>query len=229
MRPGFLSPPIQDVYINQRFGENQLDYQSLGLAYHNGIDFKAKTGCPVRAAHSGVIMEAFNEKYGGLTIVLWNRVARLKTAYCHLSKITVSVAQIVGRGMTIGLSGNTGIFTTGPHLHFGLKETDGEGDTINKNNGVFGAINPHGYFEAGYDEAPALKRYGRARTWASFLTEKKTAASLRSFLKRWPTNEEINAAVYGGWGREEIRDPAMRYVWLYRKKYDDNHNDIFLR
>ena len=40
--------------------------------------------------------------------------------YYHLSGFAVSAGQNVSKGQLIGYSGNTG-FSTGPHLHWGLK------------------------------------------------------------------------------------------------------------
>lgn len=37
-------------------------------------------------------------------------------------------------------------------------------------------------------------------------------------LKRLPNNEEINAAIWGGWDMEAIENPAMYSVWSQLKK-----------
>ena len=41
----------------------------------------------------------------------------VSTLYAHLSSVSVSAGQTVGRGRTIGYMGATG-YTTGVHLHF---------------------------------------------------------------------------------------------------------------
>ena len=45
----------------------------------------------------------------------------LTTLYGHLSKITVSVGQVIQRGDVVGIGGNTGL-STGDHLHFEVRD-----------------------------------------------------------------------------------------------------------
>jgi len=44
--------------------------------------------------------------------------------FAHLSMELVSEGMVVSAGDVIGLSGNTGQFTTGPHVHFEMRECD---------------------------------------------------------------------------------------------------------
>ena len=59
---------------------------------------------------------------GGLIII--GHPSGYETWYAHLSSFSVEKGQQVKRGQKIGLMGSTG-FSTGPHLHFELRE-DGQ-------------------------------------------------------------------------------------------------------
>jgi len=99
-------------------------------ALHDGIDFGAACGTPIRAAADGeVIATYFNFGYGNRVIIdngLHGGVG-LGTAYNHLSAYATSAGQQVERGDIIGYVGTTG-FSTGCHLHFMVFEN---GATVN--------------------------------------------------------------------------------------------------
>lgn len=96
---------------------------------HKGIDYRAKVGTPVVAAVGGVVVHAgrhiYKKGWGlafGIHVIVDNvrfpnGAAGLWSGYCHLSKVSVKVGQVVGKGEQLGLSGNTGR-STAPHLHF---------------------------------------------------------------------------------------------------------------
>ncbi|HUQ00334.1 MAG TPA: peptidoglycan DD-metalloendopeptidase family protein [Aeromicrobium sp.] len=87
---------------------------------HDGTDFGASCGTPIRAAAGGVILEQyFNGGYGN-RVILNNGLMRghsIVTTYNHLSRYAVSVGDHVNRGDVIGYVGSTG-YSTGCHLHF---------------------------------------------------------------------------------------------------------------
>ncbi len=86
---------------------------------HRGIDIKVGEGTPVlSAAGCVVIFTGCNGAYGNCVIAS-NGVYEF--LYAHLSEIKVKAGDTVAAGETIGLSGNTGK-STGPHLHFEVKE-----------------------------------------------------------------------------------------------------------
>jgi murein DD-endopeptidase MepM/ murein hydrolase activator NlpD len=217
-----LMTPIRDVMINQKFGENQLNwYAQWGLKGHNGIDFEAKTGCPITATHAGIVTVAGKDGDGGIAIEILSETQDdgFKTIYYHLKDVLVKVGDTVQAGKLIAHADNTGKYTTGDHLHFGLKFTR-DGQTVNKTNGYNGCIDPSSYFiDKDWDRSNAYKRYGRRRTWASYMfNEVPVARALTKYLKRKPTFEEINACVYGGWEREVLTNPALAYNWKYLTK-----------
>lgn len=60
------------------------------------------------------------EPEGGNFIIL--RHGNIQVSYCHLSLIGVKKGAPVYAGQPIGISGNSGASTTGPHLHLDVKD-----------------------------------------------------------------------------------------------------------
>jgi murein DD-endopeptidase MepM/ murein hydrolase activator NlpD len=115
--------PLSDYRLTASYGQSGSRWSS---GYHTGLDFAASTGTPVRAVHSGTILEAgYSGAYG-------NRI-KLELDdgtviyYCHLSSFASSSGEEVGTGEVIGYVGATGN-VTGPHLH--LEVRPGGGDPI---------------------------------------------------------------------------------------------------
>ena len=86
---------------------------------HKGMDFRARTGTPVRAANSGVVVLARPLYYEGNCVVIDHGLG-LFTLSMHLSQIAVKEGQHVAKGDRLGLSGATGR-VTGPHLHWAVR------------------------------------------------------------------------------------------------------------
>lgn len=90
---------------------------------HYALDISAYVGQPVYGADNGVIIQAgWNGAYG--YSILINHNNGYYTRYAHLSKVDVSVGQVVAGGQLIGKAGNTGN-STGPHLHFEIRTNTG--------------------------------------------------------------------------------------------------------
>lgn len=83
---------------------------------HEGVDFAVPLGTRVRAAASGVVLQA--EKFAGygLTVRL-KHADGYETLYAHLQKILVKKGQTVTQGQIIARSGNSGT-SSAPHLHY---------------------------------------------------------------------------------------------------------------
>lgn len=86
---------------------------------HDGTDFGAACGTPIRAAASGTVSERYyNSGYGNRLMIDHGRVDGdyVTTGYNHASRYIVGVGQRVSRGQVIGYVGSTG-YSTGCHLH----------------------------------------------------------------------------------------------------------------
>lgn len=97
---------------------------------HDGTDFGASCGTPIRAAEDGVVSERYyNAGYGNRLMIDHGLLDGdyVTTGYNHASRYTVRVGQRVSRGQVIGYVGNTG-YSTGCHLHLMVWE---DGSVVN--------------------------------------------------------------------------------------------------
>jgi murein DD-endopeptidase MepM/ murein hydrolase activator NlpD len=86
---------------------------------HDGTDFGAGCGTPIRAPRSGRVAERYyNAGYGKRLMIDHGYIGGryVTTGYNHASRYIVRVGQRVHKGQVIGYVGSTG-FSTGCHLH----------------------------------------------------------------------------------------------------------------
>ena len=87
---------------------------------HNGIDVQVSFE-PVYSVLDGIVTESGWDSKGGGNYIKIKHFNRFETSYLHLSQIYYKVGEYVKAGFIIAKSGNSGN-STGPHLHFGVKE-----------------------------------------------------------------------------------------------------------
>lgn len=113
-----FSSPLDDGRITSSFGYRPNPFTG-GMSFHPGVDLRASTGTPVKAARDGFVGETGTlEIYGHFVII--NHDGGYQSVYAHLDAILVIEGQVVDAGDRIALSGNSGI-STGPHLHFEIR------------------------------------------------------------------------------------------------------------
>ena len=106
--------------ISSGFGRRQNPMGGRGTEFHQGIDLRAPTGTPIRAAGGGtVIFSGWQGGYGQV-VIIDHGLGGFSTLYAHNSVNLVYVGQRVERGDIIARVGTTGR-TTGAHLHFEVR------------------------------------------------------------------------------------------------------------
>jgi murein DD-endopeptidase MepM/ murein hydrolase activator NlpD len=83
---------------------------------HEGVDIAAARGTPILSAAKGRVRFVGPDGDYGLSIEIDHGYG-IVTRYAHASKTLVKRGQLIGRGETIGLVGDTGL-AIGPHLHY---------------------------------------------------------------------------------------------------------------
>lgn len=110
--------PIDMAWIASSFGI-RIDPITGQRAMHEGVDFPADVGTPIRAAAAGIVLNVeHHPAYGNLVEI--DHGNDLVTRYAHTLRILVKPGALVKRGQVIAEVGNTGR-TTGPHLHFEVR------------------------------------------------------------------------------------------------------------
>jgi murein DD-endopeptidase MepM/ murein hydrolase activator NlpD len=117
LRRAFLRTPLLFRRISSGFGGR---YHPILKRWrgHDGVDYAAAAGTPVRATAAGIVTRA--GRHGGYGNLVELRHANgIRTRYGHLSRFAAGVraGARVQQGQTIGYVGSTGL-STGPHLHY---------------------------------------------------------------------------------------------------------------
>ena len=123
----FLAWPVAFTRISSNFS---MRFHPLLHRWmqHQGTDFAAPTGTPVRSVGMGrVEFAGWQNGYGNVIHI--DHGNGDTTVYAHLSHIDVRPHESVQRGQTIGNVGMTG-WATGPHLHFEFTENGQQRDPV---------------------------------------------------------------------------------------------------
>ena len=118
MQKAFLRAPLEFRRVSSGFSRARYHPILDLVRAHQGVDYAAPTGTPVRAAGAGRIrFRGLKGGYGNLLEI--DHGAGIVTVYGHLSRFA-SIARVgaqVQQGQTIAYVGMTGL-ATGPHLHY---------------------------------------------------------------------------------------------------------------
>ncbi|MEZ4753788.1 MAG: peptidoglycan DD-metalloendopeptidase family protein [Bdellovibrionota bacterium] len=127
----FLRYPLRFTRISSQFSHSRFHPVLKKHRPHNGVDFAAPTGTPVRSVAEGIVQTA-GWNGGAGRMVKIKHSDRWSTAYLHLNSISKGIRNgtRVKRGEIIGTVGSTGL-ATGPHLHFSMYDNGRYVDPMN--------------------------------------------------------------------------------------------------
>lgn len=114
--------------ITGRFGTLSAYRKRNGMQPHSGVDFAMPEGTPIPAVAQGtIVLQQYSRILGNVTVLrvlAYDPKGDRKekelfyVGYCHLKEPGLPVGTKIWKAeQTIGLVGNTGSATTGPHVH----------------------------------------------------------------------------------------------------------------
>ena len=118
VKKAFLRSPVKFSYISSKYNLKRKHPILHTIRSHNGVDYAAKRGSPVRATGDGTVFFAGVKNGCGNEIEI-KHSEDYSTRYCHLQKFSTRIkrGKKVAQGQTIGYVGSSGL-ATGPHLHY---------------------------------------------------------------------------------------------------------------
>lgn len=117
LRKAFLRAPVDFTRISSRFGRRYHPIQHR-WKMHEGVDYAAPTGTPIKAAGDGrIVYRGWERGYG--RVIKIKHPGHIETLYGHMSRFKngLQVGSHVEQGQVIGYVGQSG-WATGPHVHF---------------------------------------------------------------------------------------------------------------
>ncbi len=107
--------PVASGWLSSNYGW-RIDPFTRKKAFHEGVDWVARSGSSILAAAGGVVIYAKrHSQYGNMIEI--DHGNGYVTRYAHAQQLSAKVGDVVVRGQVVATVGSTGR-STGPHLHF---------------------------------------------------------------------------------------------------------------
>ncbi len=118
MKTRFLRMPVEFSRVSSRFNPRRRHPVLNIIRPHQGVDFAARPGTPIRSVGNGVVSWAGTKGGYGRTVII-NHGDGYTTLYAHMRGYARNIrkGRRVKQGQVIGYVGSSGI-STGPHLHY---------------------------------------------------------------------------------------------------------------
>lgn len=112
--------PFEPKFITGRFGTLSEFRRKNGMQPHSGVDWARPEGTPIPSIANGtIVLQQWSDVLGNVSVlrVMGADKKLYYVGFCHLKAEGLKVGTKVKEGETIGLVGNTGSASSGPHLH----------------------------------------------------------------------------------------------------------------
>lgn len=116
---GPFDPPVRDSLITAGYGDARSYNQGPIEIFHTGVDYAGPVGTPIYAPAGGTAVFSGTLNIQGNTLIVDHGLGVL-TGYYHLSKIHITVGEVITRGQLLAEGGSSGL-SSGPHLHWDLR------------------------------------------------------------------------------------------------------------
>lgn len=211
-----IGNPVDNPTASQWFAECApsvcSQYKAWGWKGHNGIDLPVPEGTPCKAVFDGVCTSSGADNAGGIFVNIQSKPFShkgqkfvIEARYYHLSRFDVKAGENVSKGQILALSGNTG-FSTGAHLHFGIKIRY---ELIPAQGGVpaqYVADYQNGYSGA-VDPAPLFED----RSWLKDTEDPFNIINYEGKLIKGTSSPKVYKVL--GLTRHHIKDEEMFWLW----------------
>lgn len=180
---------------------------------HKGMDIRCDNEAVLATEKDGKVV-AVNDNAntpGGISVTVeYAREggAKVQVSYLHLSSTSVKVGDTVNAGQQIGVSGNTGTRTTGPHLHIGVKQVASDGTGRDMDPAAYLAeIAEKGNIRltAMHDGQNLLAKYKSPNPDSPVMD---TSLSPEEWMKKLLSSEDSGIGM-GGYGQDPVMEMAM--------------------
>ena len=134
-RSGHYAFPIDSkefLLVTSPFGMRTDPMDHSKQQMHKGIDLRADHAVLKATEDGGRVIAVgtdANSSGGRSVTVEYDREdgSKYRVFSCHLESTDVKVGDVVKAGQQLGITGNTGQRSTGPHLHMGVKQVSADG------------------------------------------------------------------------------------------------------
>ncbi len=123
VRKSFLKAPLNFSRISSGYSLKRMHPILKRVRPHQGIDYAAPRGTPVKTIGDGKIVARGYQRNGGGRYLKIRHPNSYQTTYMHLSRFAggMTVGRRVTQGQVIAYVGSSGL-STGPHLDFRVKK-----------------------------------------------------------------------------------------------------------